>query len=157
MQVYKVSSSHAQQNPSSTPSMLANSSPFKVAAVTFALFANAYAGAALRTRADKCVETCGSTCYWQSDIDAALNEGYSLLQSGETKDDYPHRYEDYEGFDFDVSSPYYEYPILSSYKVFTGSDPGTDRVIFNGDGEYAGLITHTGASSYDGFVECTSD
>ncbi|CAK7233493.1 hypothetical protein SCUCBS95973_008611, partial [Sporothrix curviconia] len=33
---------------------------------------------------DTCVYTCGSVCYWQTDIDAALAKGYSLYQSGET-------------------------------------------------------------------------
>jgi hypothetical protein len=38
--------------------------------------------AAIEKRANSCVYTCGSTCYWQSDIDAALNKGYSLYSSG---------------------------------------------------------------------------
>lgn len=29
-----------------------------------------------------CVYTCGSVCYWQSDITDALNKGYSLEKSG---------------------------------------------------------------------------
>lgn len=33
---------------------------------------------------DACVYTCGSVCYWQTDIDAALAEGYSLYQSKKT-------------------------------------------------------------------------
>lgn len=33
---------------------------------------------------DTCVYTCGSVCYWQTDIDAALAKGYSLYESGET-------------------------------------------------------------------------
>lgn len=33
---------------------------------------------------DTCVYTCGSVCYWQTDIDAALAKGYSLYQSGQT-------------------------------------------------------------------------
>jgi hypothetical protein len=31
-----------------------------------------------------CVYTCGSVCYWQTDIDAALAKGYSLYKSGST-------------------------------------------------------------------------
>jgi len=31
-----------------------------------------------------CVYTCGTVCYWQSDINAALAKGYSLYQSGST-------------------------------------------------------------------------
>jgi hypothetical protein len=104
-----------------------------------------------------CVDTCGSTCYWQSDIDAAVDKGYSLYQSGQIlgSDKYPHQYEDYEGFSFPVSAPYYEFPILSDYEVYSGGSPGADRVVFNSDGDLAGLITHTGASG-DDFLECTS-
>jgi ribonuclease T1 len=70
-------------------------------------------------------------------------------------DSYPHTYNDYEGFDFPVDGPYQEFPILSSFEVYTGGSPGADRVIFNEQGDYAGLITHTGASG-DDFVACTS-
>lgn len=66
-----------------------------------------------------------------------LNQGHSLLQSGETDSDYPHQYNDYEGFDFPVSGPWYEYPILSSFQVYTGGSPGADRIIFNDNGEFA--------------------
>ncbi len=31
-----------------------------------------------------CVYTCGSVCYWQSDINEALDEAFSLFQSGDT-------------------------------------------------------------------------
>ncbi|EEA19300.1 hypothetical protein TMatcc_009435 [Talaromyces marneffei ATCC 18224] len=127
----------------------------KVAAAAFFLFSSVYAAVPAHKR-DSCVERCGKTCYWQSDIDAALNQGYSLLQSSQTDHGYPHQYNDNEGFDFPVSGPWYEYPILSSFNVYTGGQPGADRVIFNGDGEYAALITHTGASNYDGFVECNA-
>ncbi|KAI1410104.1 ribonuclease-domain-containing protein [Hypoxylon sp. FL1857] len=103
-----------------------------------------------------CVATCGSVCYWQEDIDAAVKQGYNYYQEGQTvgSDKYPHQYNDYEGFDFPDSGPYYEFPILSSYKTYTGGSPGADRVVFNGNGNYEGAITHTGASGND-FVECT--
>ncbi|KAI1768749.1 hypothetical protein GGR53DRAFT_476935 [Hypoxylon sp. FL1150] len=103
-----------------------------------------------------CVATCGSVCYWQSDIDAAVQKGYSLYQSGQTlgSDDYPHQYNDYEGFDFPDPAPWYEFPILSSYDVYSGGSPGADRVVFNSAGDYQASITHTGASGND-FVECT--
>lgn len=38
--------------------------------------------------------------------------------------------------------------------VYTGGSPGADRVVFNTNGEYAGAITHTGASGND-FVGCS--
>ncbi|KAH9900434.1 ribonuclease-domain-containing protein [Xylariomycetidae sp. FL2044] len=105
----------------------------------------------------ECVYTCGSVCYWQEDIDEAVDAGYSLYESGDTLGDneYPHQYNNYEGFDFPGSSPYYEFPILSSYEVYDGGSPGADRVVFNSAGDFQGAITHTGASDND-FVECTS-
>ncbi|KAI0835609.1 ribonuclease-domain-containing protein [Hypoxylon sp. FL0890] len=103
-----------------------------------------------------CVATCGSVCYWQEDIDAAVKQGYGYYQEGQTvgSDEYPHQYNDYEGFTFPDSGPYYEFPILSSFEVYTGGSPGADRVVFTGDGTYQGAITHTGASG-NNFVECT--
>ncbi|XXH04817.1 hypothetical protein Hte_011239 [Hypoxylon texense] len=105
---------------------------------------------------EDCVATCGSVCYWQSDIDAAVKKGYSLYQSGQTlgSDDYPHQYNDYEGFDFPDPAPWYEFPILSSFDVYSGGSPGADRVVFNNAGSYQAAITHTGASGND-FVACT--
>ncbi|OCT47033.1 Guanyl-specific ribonuclease Ms [Cladophialophora carrionii] len=102
-----------------------------------------------------CVETCANVCYWQSDIDAAVSRGFELLESGQTlgSGDYPHQYNNFEGFDFPVSGPWYEFPILSSFQVYSGGSPGADRVIFNGNGAYAAVITHNGASG-DDFVAC---
>ncbi|KAK3937698.1 ribonuclease-domain-containing protein [Diplogelasinospora grovesii] len=100
-----------------------------------------------------CVYTCGSVCYWQSDITDALNQGYSDYESGTTPGGYPHQYQDYEGFNFPTSGPWYEFPILSSYTVYTGGSPGPDRVIFDVNGNLDSLITHTGASG-NNFVAC---
>lgn len=108
---------------------------------------------ALFGKRQSCAETCGSTCYYQSDLDAAVSEGYQLYQSGGENGDYPHTYNNYEGFDFPVTGPYQEYPVLNSYQVYDGGSPGADRVIFNTQGTYAGTITHTGASG-DDFVAC---
>jgi ribonuclease T1 len=102
-----------------------------------------------------CAYTCGSNCYSNSSVTAAQAQGYKLYKSGNTDDDYPHQYHDYEGFNFPVPGEYYEYPILSSGSVYTGGSPGADRVVFNGQNELAGLITHTGASG-DDFKECSS-
>ncbi|KAL1890170.1 hypothetical protein Sste5346_008464 [Sporothrix stenoceras] len=122
---------------------------------------SAFAGVATATPVaarDTCVYTCGSVCYWQSDIDAALAKGYSLYQSGSTlgSDKYPHQYNDYEGFSFPTSAPWYEFPILSSFQVYSGGSPGADRVIFDSKGKFDSLITHTGASG-DDFVACKKD
>lgn len=64
------------------------------------------ASIALNSR-DARVDTCGSTCYYQSDIYAALNKGYSLYESGDTlgSDDYPHQYNDHEAFNLPLSGP----------------------------------------------------
>jgi hypothetical protein len=64
-----------------------------------------------------------------------------------------HQYNNYEGFNFPVSGPYQEFPIKSS-GVYTGGSPGPDRVVFNTNGQYAGAITHTGASG-NNFVGCS--
>ncbi|KAF2090307.1 ribonuclease-domain-containing protein, partial [Saccharata proteae CBS 121410] len=100
--------------------------------------------------------TCGSHSYTTKQINAALDQGYSYYSADEEvgSDDYPHTYHNYEGFDFPVDGPYEEFPLLEK-GVYTGGSPGADRVIFNTAGELAGEITHTGASSDDGFVGCS--
>ncbi|KAK5989376.1 Guanyl-specific ribonuclease N1 [Cladobotryum mycophilum] len=127
---------------------------FKViAAVVSLLTASASAAAVPLEARASCVYTCGSVCYWQTDIDDALAKGYSLYSSGDAEDSYPHQYNDYEGFKFPTGSPWYEFPILSSFKVYTGGSPGADRVIFDSQGNFDSLITHTGASG-NNFVAC---
>ncbi|PYI11930.1 Ribonuclease/ribotoxin [Aspergillus sclerotiicarbonarius CBS 121057] len=102
-----------------------------------------------------CAYTCGNDCYTTSAISAAQAEGWKLWEEWRTvgKDKYPHTYHDYEGFDFPVEGPYLEFPILADGEVFTGGEPGADRVIFNRKDEFAGVITHTGAEG-DDFVAC---
>ncbi|KAK3326118.1 guanyl-specific ribonuclease [Apodospora peruviana] len=100
-----------------------------------------------------CVYTCGSVCYWQEDIDEALTKGYSLYESDTPVNSYPHQYNNYEGFSFPTSAPWYEFPILSSYVVYTGRSPGADRIIFDSNGNLDSLITHTGASG-NNFKAC---
>ena len=102
-----------------------------------------------------CAYTCGSTCYSSSAVNSAQQAGFKDYQSGNQvgSDDYPHTYRDEEGFKFNVSSPYYEFPILSSGDVYSGGSPGADRVVFNQNNQLAGVITHTGASG-DDFVSC---
>lgn len=106
----------------------------------------------------QCAETCGDTCYSQDDINAAVQQGYGYYEDGTTvgSDEYPHQYNDYEGFTFPDAGPYYEFPILSDEELYTGGSPGADRVIFTGSGTYEGVITHTGATGND-FLQCTAD
>ncbi|KAI2612577.1 uncharacterized protein GGS25DRAFT_124889 [Hypoxylon fragiforme] len=107
-------------------------------------------------RQNACVITCGSICYWQESVDEAVQKGFELYQAGDTvgSNDYPHQFNNREGFDFPGASPYYEFPILSSFVPYTGGSPGPDRVVFNRAGTFQGGITHTGASG-NNFVECT--
>ncbi|KAL8743328.1 MAG: hypothetical protein Q9190_004309 [Brigantiaea leucoxantha] len=106
----------------------------------------------------QCVDTCGSTCYYQSDINEAVSQGCNYLRNGQQvgSGDYPHVYNDYEGFSFPDGKPYYEFPILSSYKPYTGGSPGPDRVIFTSGCKFEGLLTHTGADGND-FLQCRAD
>ncbi|KAL4922485.1 Ribonuclease/ribotoxin [Aspergillus aurantiobrunneus] len=100
-----------------------------------------------------CQYTCGNVCYSSSAVSAAVSEGYSLQSSGDDVNNYPHVYNNYEGFDFPVDPTYYEFPIMSSGSIYNGGSPGADRVVFNEDGDLAGVITHTGASG-NNFVSC---
>lgn len=118
------------------------------------LFISSAFAAPLDVEARACAATCGTVCYTSSAISAAQAAGYKLYAASDDVSNYPHEYHNYEGFDFPVSGTYYEFPILSSGKVYTGSSPGADRVIFNNDDALAGVITHTGASG-NNFVACT--
>ncbi|KAI4650167.1 uncharacterized protein J4E79_009434 [Alternaria viburni] len=110
--------------------------------------------AAVESR-QSCYVKCGSTCYTSSQVSAARSAGYKLYQAGDEagSSTYPHRYNNYEGFDFLVSGPYEEFPLRTS-GAYTGGSPGADRVIFNTAGQRAGEITHTGASG-NAFVACS--
>lgn len=61
--------------------------------------------------------------YSASQVSAAVNQGCNYYSSGQTvgSNDYPHRYNNYEGFDFRASSPWQEFPILRS-GVYTGGE-----------------------------------
>lgn len=103
---------------------------------------------------DSCAETCGTVCYYQTTIDAAVAAGYKLYKAHKQEGKYPHTENNYEGFDFAVSGPYQEYPLMSDFQAYDGGSPGADRVVFNTKGLLAGVVTHTGATGND-FVECT--
>ncbi|KAM0697803.1 hypothetical protein Q7P36_002657 [Cladosporium allicinum] len=99
--------------------------------------------------------TCGSTSYSASQVSAAVSQGCKYLKANQQvgSNNYPHRYNNYEGFDFRVAAPWQEFPISRS-GVYTGGSPGADRVVFNSNCGYAGSITHTGASG-NNFVGCS--
>lgn len=101
-----------------------------------------------------CFETCGTVCYSQATINAAVAAGYKLYKEGKQNGKYPHTENNYEGFDFNATGPYQEYPVMSDFAAYSGGSPGADRVVFNTKGLLAGVVTHTGASGND-FVQCT--
>ncbi|KAI9155432.1 Guanyl-specific ribonuclease F1 [Paramyrothecium foliicola] len=100
--------------------------------------------------------TCGSVSYTAAQVSAASAAACEYFQNGDTagSSNYPHRYNNYEGFDFKgYSGPFQEFPILSSGRVYSGGSPGPDRVVITEDCREAGTITHTGASG-NAFVAC---
>lgn len=67
--------------------------------------------------------TCGSTSYSSSQVSAAVSKGCDLFENDETigSNDYPHTFNNREGFDFLVGGPYQEFPILRS-GVYNGGE-----------------------------------
>ncbi|CAD0040268.1 unnamed protein product [Aureobasidium pullulans] len=57
--------------------------------------------------------TCGSTSYTAAQVRSAVSAGYGDYQAGRTygSNSYPHKYNNYEGFDFPVAGPYEEFPL----------------------------------------------
>ncbi|KAI1823000.1 Ribonuclease/ribotoxin [Xylaria intraflava] len=102
---------------------------------------------------ERAATTCGSTSYTATEVNQAAQKACSLYQGDSTADDYPHTYNNYEGFTFVVDGPYLEFP-LQPGSVYTGGSPGADRVVINTSCKLAGEITHTGASGND-FVGCS--
>ncbi|CAD0086600.1 unnamed protein product [Aureobasidium mustum] len=125
---------------------------FKSIFATAVLFAASAVALPTDLEARQQFTTCGDTYYSASQVNAAFNAGYNDYLNGVTygNSNYPHQYNDYEGFDFPVDDMICDV----SNGVYTGGSPGADRVVFNTNGEYAGAITHTGASGND-FVGCS--
>ncbi|KAF5024526.1 hypothetical protein F66182_3466 [Fusarium sp. NRRL 66182] len=120
---------------------------------------------------------CGSTSYSAAQVRAAANAACTYYRADDTagSSTYPHTFNNREGFDFLVNGPYQEFPIRTS-GVYSGGmhsqdpstrprwnaltnillvgSPGADRVVINTNCQYAGAITHTGASG-NNFVGCT--
>ncbi|KAJ6440723.1 ribonuclease/ribotoxin [Purpureocillium lavendulum] len=107
--------------------------------------------------AARAAATCGSTYYSASAVNAASSAACNYVKNGGTAggSTYPHRYNNYEGFNFNgLSGPFYEFPIMSSGNVYNGGSPGPDRVVITQSCQQAGQITHTGASG-NNFVGCS--
>jgi hypothetical protein len=67
--------------------------------------------------------SCGKDKYTAAEITAAKNAACKYVQSGTEagSSTYPHTYRDDEKFTFaGVTGPYYEFPILTSGKVYSG-------------------------------------
>ncbi|KAH9877872.1 hypothetical protein J1614_003089 [Plenodomus biglobosus] len=128
--------------------------PIALALPTSLTTSDSSAAAVLETR-QSCAIRCGSTCYTSAQASAARNAGYNHYQRDTQagSSNYPHTYNNFEGFDFLVAGPYQEFPLRTA-GVYTGGSPGADRVVFNTRGQRAGEITHTGASG-NAFVACT--
>lgn len=99
--------------------------------VTLALPTSLAETSPLELEARQCFTTCGSTCYTSAKVTAARNSGYNYVKQGGTAggSTYPHVYNNYEGFDFPVSGPYYEFPILSSGQTYTGGKSGHLHIV----------------------------
>nr|AAB32829.1 RNase Po1=guanine nucleotide-specific RNase [Pleurotus ostreatus, fruit bodies, caps, Peptide, 101 aa] [Pleurotus ostreatus] len=66
---------------------------------------------------------------------------------------YPHVYNNFEGFSFSCTPTFFEFPVFRG-SVYSGGSPGADRVIYDQSGRFCACLTHTGAPSTNGFVEC---
>ncbi|KAJ6789130.1 hypothetical protein PWT90_01522 [Aphanocladium album] len=117
----------------------------------------AVASAAPTELVARAATTCGNTHYSAGQVDEAAQTSCGYVQSRTTAggSSYPHKYNNYEGFDFPVPGTYYEFPIKSSGK-YNGGSPGADRVIINAKCQLAGVITHQGASG-NNFVGNSTD
>ncbi|KAK7734631.1 hypothetical protein SLS57_000328 [Botryosphaeria dothidea] len=103
---------------------------------------------------------CGSKTYSASDynkcVQAACTNPISSGRGG-----YPHKYNNYEGINFGtLNGLLYEFPMITGGPWSSGS-PGADRCIVEDDTSVnpaqcraKGAITHSGASSKNGFVAC---
>ncbi|KAK5989261.1 Guanyl-specific ribonuclease Th1 [Cladobotryum mycophilum] len=102
--------------------------------------------------------TCGKVTYNDAAIQAAASSSCEHVQNGDTagSSTYPHQYKNFEGFKFKgIAGPYFEFPIMSSGKEYTGGSPGADRVIIAKEKcEVVGVITHQGAKG-NNFVACS--
>ncbi|KAK8120698.1 Guanyl-specific ribonuclease F1 [Apiospora kogelbergensis] len=113
----------------------------------------AFAAAAPAALEERAATTCGGRSYSAAQVSAASQQACDYYQSGKKANNYPHTYNNYEGFNFRVAGPYQEFPIKTS-GLYTGGSPGADRVIINTNCEEAGAITHTGAKG-NNFVGCS--
>ncbi|KAF3932567.1 hypothetical protein ABW20_dc0105417 [Dactylellina cionopaga] len=98
---------------------------------------------------------------WNLDqVQSASDESLGHIKDGTTvgNNDYPHKFNNREGFDFnkECTEPFYEFPIIKGGD-YDGGPPNTDRVVIGtvkGDTAYfCGAITHTNSQG-NNFKEC---
>lgn len=121
-------------------------------------------GLLVRTTEDCKPIKCGDGVYYPSVIRMAIDHGQLHINaplkwnaSPQKTNYYLHLFGNYEGLDMGICSKglyqKYEFPILTSGQVYGGGNPATDRVVFDSNGDYCALITHTQANG-NGFVSC---
>ncbi|KAL2163568.1 hypothetical protein VTH06DRAFT_5626 [Thermothelomyces fergusii] len=104
--------------------------------------------------------TCGSNTYTKKEVDDAVAEACRLYAAGTQlgTNKYPHGFNNFENLAFPIPKPFQEFPILASGAVYSGGNPGPDRVVispnYQGSCVYVGAMTHTGAPTRNGFVKC---
>lgn len=67
--------------------------------------------------------TCGNVYYSAAAVNAASVKACNYVRAGTTAggSTYPHRYNNYEGFEFlGYSAPFYEFPIMASGAIYSG-------------------------------------
>lgn len=67
--------------------------------------------------------TCGRNDYTYAEIEEAAEAACEHVQDRTTvgRNSYPHRYNNFEGFEFDgVDGPYYNFPLMDNGNVYTG-------------------------------------
>lgn len=67
--------------------------------------------------------SCGNTEYSATDINRASTAACEFVQQNghAGSSTYPHEYRNFEGFEFQgLEPPFYEFPILSSKRVYSG-------------------------------------
>ncbi|KAI5856998.1 Ribonuclease/ribotoxin [Tricharina praecox] len=105
---------------------------------------------------------CNGYVFTKAAVQAAANEALDHLVSSSTvgDNDYPHQYNNYEGFSFNsgCAPPYYEFPLFKS-SLYTGGSPGADRVVIGSrsgsSAKFCDVITHYGASG-NAFLMCAN-
>ncbi|EPQ29272.1 uncharacterized protein PFL1_03027 [Pseudozyma flocculosa PF-1] len=131
-------------------------------AVFFSLVAVVAAGLASACSPPSSI-SCGYNTWSYNDLQTAIEAAQYDASIGDYPDNYPHSYYQYadEGIQLCCNSngPYSEFPLVDNGPYYSTSDnyvsPGPDRVIYvTATGEYCATVTHTGAPTRNGFVQC---